>query len=75
VLDKVLGRIAIVFAVTAVVSFGLSNVLLEGEDPAGWWNIIPAFVFYATVFVLIPALGVVALVAFAVSAARKHRCR
>lgn len=73
IVEKVLGRIAIGLAAVAALSFGASSLLLNGEDPTGWWNFVPAYVFYFTVFVLIPALGVVALVTFARSPSRKHR--
>lgn len=68
-----LGRVAIALAVVSAVSFGVSWLLLAGEDPAGWWNYVPAFTFYATAFVLIPGLGLFVLAALAVSALRGCR--
>lgn len=65
-------RIAIALTVVSALSFVLSWLLLAGEDPAGWWNYVPAFVFYATSFVLVPGLGLVALVALALSTIRRH---
>lgn len=71
-MNRTLGRTAVSLAVLAVLSFGLSSVLLSGEDPEGWWNFVPAYVFYATIFVLLPAVGAVALVSAVVGAWRGH---
>jgi hypothetical protein len=43
---------------TAAVSFVLSNLLLEGPDPEGWWNFVPAMLFYGSMGVAM-VLGVV----------------
>ena len=40
-----------VLLVVAAGSFVLSNALLEGPDPEGWWNFLPAIIFYGAVFV------------------------
>ncbi len=72
---RLLGRIAIALAILAALSLLLSNLLLSGEDPTGWWNFVPAYVFYATTFVLLPLVGVVALVVLAASGVRKLSCR
>ena len=41
---------------TALVTFFLSNALLDGPDPDGWWNFVPGLVFYASIWL---ALGLV----------------
>jgi hypothetical protein len=74
-MGRLLGRIATALAALMVLSFGLSNLLLSGEDPTGWWNFVPAYVFYATTFVLLPVVGVVALVVLAASGVRRLSCR
>jgi hypothetical protein len=42
---------------TALISFVLSSVLLDGPDPDGWWYFVPGMTFYASVW-LILILGV-----------------
>jgi hypothetical protein len=74
-MERLVARIAIALGIVAVVSFGLSRTLLGGEDPTGWWNFVPAYVFYATIFVLFPLLGVAGLIGVAVSAERRSRDR
>jgi hypothetical protein len=46
---------------TAVVSFAVSNALLDGPDPEGWWNFVPGIIFYASVWFLIVLAVVLAL--------------
>jgi hypothetical protein len=53
----VLQKVFIGLPLTALISFVLSNVLLDGPDPGGWWNFIPGMTFYASVW-LILILGV-----------------
>jgi len=38
---------------TALVCFLLSNVLLEGPDPEGWWNFIPGILFYVSLWLIL----------------------
>ena len=43
--------------VVTATSFWLSRVLLGGEDPSGWWDFIPAYIFYTSLFVLFLVLA------------------
>jgi hypothetical protein len=46
---------------TAVVSFAVSNVLLDGPDPEGWWNFVPGMIFYASIWLIVVLALVLAL--------------
>jgi hypothetical protein len=37
----------------AMISFVISNVLLDGPDPDGWWNFVPGMTFYASVWLML----------------------
>jgi hypothetical protein len=50
-------KVFIGLLVTALISFILSNLLLDGPDPDGWWNFIPGMTFYGSVWLLL-VLGV-----------------
>jgi hypothetical protein len=38
---------------TALISFALSNLLLDGPDPDGWWNFVPGMTFYASIWLIL----------------------
>jgi hypothetical protein len=56
VFDGLWFRVFAGLILVAVASYFLSNALLDGPDPRGWWNYVPALTFYISVF-LIPALA------------------
>jgi hypothetical protein len=63
---------------TALVSFVLSNLLLDGPDPEGWWNFVPGMTFYASIWlilILVVAWTVRELVSFPMARWRVGRPR
>lgn len=70
-----IGRVAVAASLVSAVSFALSWLLLSGEDPEGWWNFVPAAVFYATTFLIVPGLGLVIAVALVIHVIRRAKSR
>ena len=70
VMERALGQIAFGLAVIAALSFGV--LLLDGGEANDWWERVPASIFYTTIFLFVPVLGLVAIVSFVASAFRKR---
>ncbi len=59
-MPTVLVRSLVAVAGANAAALAMSSVLLDGPDPTGWWNFLPALVWYATLPVL-AALAVAAV--------------
>lgn len=47
-MPPLLVRLLIATAGLNIAAFFLSRALLDGADPEGWWNFLPALVWYFT---------------------------